>query len=196
MRLLVVISKLRTDAGLPPLVLRELFLAGGGVGGRLTVEDETRWFCCNSVWGLLTLPTFRDGGGGGGAFPPLDPSSPTAILFRRVRLSSLRYGSPSSSTFGESLPVSLITFVSVTCWLCRLEIGGAGGTFRRTDVEGEGGSGVFPALSLSNIDSRSDSCEVLSGAGGSGLFRSVVEGFEAELYVKYCWELNELGVGG
>ena len=74
-------------------------------------------------------------------------------------------------------------------------MGGAGGIFRRSDGTGEGGSGVFPALSLSNIDSRSESCEVRFGAGGSGLFRSVVDGFEIGLKVKYCWELIEPGVG-
>ena len=113
-RLLVFISKLRTDAGLPPLILREVFLAGGGVGGRLTVEADTRWFCSRSLFGLPILPVFRVGGGGG-ALPPLDPSSPTAILLRRKSSNSPRCAFPSSSTLGESLPVSREeTFVSVT----------------------------------------------------------------------------------
>lgn len=53
--------------------------------------------------------------------------------------------------------------------------GGAGAGLRRTDADGEGGSGVLPAASRSKTDSRSDSWLALDGAGGSGLLRSVSE---------------------
>jgi hypothetical protein len=43
---------------------------------------------------------------------------------------------------------------------------------RNKDVDGDNGSGIFPAASLSNMDSRSDSWPARAGAGGSGLFRS------------------------
>lgn len=46
---------------------------------------------------------------------------------------------------------------SDTNWLCRLVSGGAGGVFRVCIEDGDAGSGVLPAASLSNIDSRSDS---------------------------------------
>jgi hypothetical protein len=52
-------------------------------------------------------------------------------------------------------------------------IGGGGAVFLRIDEDGEGGSGVFPAASLSKIDSRSESWLARLGAGGKGLLRSV-----------------------
>jgi hypothetical protein len=52
-------------------------------------------------------------------------------------------------------------------------IGGAGADFFRIDEDGEGGSGVLPAASLSKTDSRSDSWLARFGAGGKGLLRSV-----------------------
>jgi hypothetical protein len=60
-----------------------------------------------------------------------------------------------------------------TNWLCRLVSGGAGGVFRICVDDGDVGSGVLPAASLSNTDSRSDSWLALVGAAGKGLFRSV-----------------------
>lgn len=63
-------------------------------------------------------------------------------------------------------------------------MGGAGAVLRRTEAEGEGGSGVLPNDSLSNIDSRSDSWDDRRGAGGRGLFRSVLERLRGEA-VKY-----------
>jgi hypothetical protein len=44
--------------------------------------------------------------------------------------------------------------------------------------DGDGGSGVFPADSVSNTDSRSESWLRLIGAGGSGLLRSVCDGVD------------------
>lgn len=81
---------------------------------------------------------------------------------------------------------------------CRRAKGGVGGAFLRNDADGDGGSGAFPADSLSNMLSCSASCTGYVGAGGRGLLRSVCERFEAGLAVKKCWELLELelGVGG
>lgn len=78
--------------------------------------------------------------------------------------------------------------------------GGAGGVFRRTEAEGEGGSGVLPRDSLSKTDSRSDSWDALFGAGGRGLLRSVLERLGGEevkngAYCE-CEDVAELGVGG
>lgn len=116
-RLLVLISKLRTDAGLPSLILRALPRAGGGVGGgRLTLEGDTKGLCCGSLVDLLTLPTFLVGGGGGG-FPLFEvgrPSSATAMLFRRLAANSAIPNFTSSSSLGDNLPGSLLYFDSVT----------------------------------------------------------------------------------
>lgn len=65
--------------------------------------------------------------------------------------------------------------VSETGWPWRRPAGGAGAILRRLELEGEGGSGVFPAASVSKMDSRSESWLVRDGAGGRGLLRSVVE---------------------
>ena len=100
----------------------------------------------------------------------------------------------SSSTFGESRPESLrVSFESETSWLCRRASGGAGGVFFRIDAEGDGGSGVLPADSLSNTDSLSDSWLDRVGAGGKGLLRSVKE---RGLELRYTGEVIEPGVGG
>ena len=71
------------------------------------------------------------------------------------------------------MDVGRIALDSDTNWLCRLVSGGAGGVFRVCVEDGDGDSGVLPAASLSNIDSRSDSWLALVGAAGKGLFRSV-----------------------
>lgn len=82
---------------------------------------------------------------------------------------------------GDRRPVSLrvVSFESDTNWLCRLASGGAGGVLRWSDAGGEGGSGVLPADSLSNMDSlSSESWLARVGAGGRGLLRSVWERWE------------------
>lgn len=80
----------------------------------------------------------------------------------------------SSSAFGDNRPESLrVNFDSDTSWLCRLARGIAGGVFFRSEADGDGGSGIFPAASLSNIDSLSESWLDRAGAGGKGLLRSV-----------------------
>ena len=74
----------------------------------------------------------------------------------------------SSSDFGDRRLVSVrVDFGSGMRCECRRLRGGAGACFFRTEVEGEdfrrmeaegdGGSGVFPAASLSNTDSGSES---------------------------------------
>lgn len=73
--------------------------------------------------------------------------------------------------------------------------GGAGGSFLRIEAEGDGGSGILPADSLSNMDSRSDSWEVRFGARGRGLLRSVLDRFGG-LELKIFWDVMEIGVGG
>jgi hypothetical protein len=81
---------------------------------------------------------------------------------------------PSSSIFVGSLTdAGRAALGSGTSWLCRLVSGGAGGVFRGCVEDGDAGSGVLPAASLSNIDSRSDSWLALMGAAGKGLFKSV-----------------------
>jgi hypothetical protein len=67
------------------------------------------------------------------------------------------------------------TLDSETGWPWRRPAGGAGAILRRVEVDGDGGSGVFPAASVSKMDSRSESWLVREGAGGRGLLRSVVE---------------------
>jgi hypothetical protein len=104
----------------------------------------------------------------------------------------------SSSTFGDKRTVSVrdIGLESDTSWLCRRASGGAGGVLRRREADGEGGSGVFPAASLSNILSlSSDSWLARAGAGGRGLLRSVCERC-AGLELKNWLELEEPGVVG
>jgi hypothetical protein len=94
----------------------------------------------------------------------------------------------SSSTFGDNLPESLrVIFESDTSWLCRRVSGRAGGVFFLTDADGDGGSGVLPAASLSNTDSRSESWLTRLGGGGKGLLRSVWARFDSRgLELKYC----------
>ncbi len=98
------------------------------------------------------MPGRREGGGGGAALKLSDRD----LVFC---LFSLPYMlSVSSSTFGDSLPESLrVIFESDIIWLCRRASGGAGGCFLRMEEDGDGGSGVLPAASLSNIDSLSES---------------------------------------
>lgn len=64
---------------------------------------------------------------------------------------------------------------SDTGWPCRRVDGGAGASLRRIEVDGEGGSGVLPAASLSKTDSRSTSWLARDGASGRGLLRSVAD---------------------
>jgi hypothetical protein len=79
---------------------------------------------------------------------------------------------------------------------CRRVEGGAGAVFRRIDAGGEGGSGTFPAASLSNIDSWSESWLNRDGAGGSGLFTSVADRVvpSEKLSVERGAELSNAGV--
>jgi hypothetical protein len=87
-------------------------------------------------------------GGGGGA-----------LAFEcAVEVSWFGMLSPSSSIFGGSLTdVGRSALESDANWLRRLVNGGAGGVFRIDNEDGDGGSGVLPADSLSKTDSRSDS---------------------------------------
>jgi hypothetical protein len=103
-------------------------------------------------------------GGGGGTLTLSDLGLLFSFLLMLI----------SSSTLGDNLPVVLlrVNFDSETSWLCRLVRGGGGAVFRLIDEDGDGGSGVFPAASLSNMDSRSASW-LARGAGGRGLLRSV-----------------------
>lgn len=145
----------------------------GGIGGRDIVD---------MLDGLLD-------GGGGGALALSERGLPISIADIMLELSS--------STLGDRRPLSLRldSFESETSWLCLLAIGGAGGVLRRRDADGEGGSGVFPAASLSKMLSLSESWLARAGAGGSGLLRSVCErceGFELNSWL----ELEEPGVFG
>lgn len=167
-------SILITLVGLPD-VLRELPLAGGVGGGKDTADGEVNILGCV---GLLTL-TGRLLGGGGGALALFDRGRP------RSALAMLGLGLESSSTLGDRRPVSRVIFESETSWLCRRVRGGAGGVFRLIEAGGEQGSGVFPAASLSNTDSLSDSWDARFGAGGRGLLRSVFDRL-AGLEVKNC----------
>ena len=108
-------------------------------------------------------------GGGGGARALSKRGRPMSIADMMLELSS--------STFGDKRPVSfrVASLESETSWLCRLDSGGAGGVLRRREADGEGGSGVFPAASLSKMLSLSDSWLARVGAGGRGLLRSVCE---------------------
>jgi hypothetical protein len=80
---------------------------------------------------------------------------------------------PSSVFVGSLTGAGRAVLGSDTSWLCRLVSGGAGGVFRGCVEDSDAGSGVLPAASLSNIDSRSDSWLALVGAAGKGLFKSV-----------------------
>jgi hypothetical protein len=165
------ISILATLGGRPDVLLKPPLT--GGVGGGKDIEDgEARGFGCEEFRMLTGL--LLGGGGGFALFDRCLPISAAAIL-----------GLPSSSAFGDRRPVSRVILESDTSWLCRRVRGGAGAVFRRIEADGDGGSGVFPAASLSNIDSRSDSWEVRFGAGGSGLLRSVFDRFWG-LEVKNC----------
>ncbi len=126
--------------------------------------EDNGTFCAECA---LTEPIRRDGGGGG-ARPLSDRGrkfSPSGGVVE-----------DSSSGFGDNLDGSLrISLESGNFWLCRRVSGGAGAVFLLTDADGDGGSGVLPAASLSNMDSRSESWLARLGAGGKGLLRSVCE---------------------
>lgn len=157
-------SMLCTEGGLPPEIEREDPRAGGGEGND-TVEGDCGRF---RDGGTLTEPNRREGGGGG-ALPLFD---------RGLEFSSGGGGVlDSSSGFGDNLEVSgRFVLASGIFWLCRRLNGGAGGGFfRGKEASGDGGSGVLPAASLSNMDSRSESWLARLGAGGKGLLRSVCE---------------------
>lgn len=144
--LLGVRSILCIEGGLPPEIERDEPLAGGGEGND-TVEGDGGKF---RDGGTLTEPNRRDGGGGGAL-----PLSDRGLAF------SLGGGvfDGSSSGFGDNLEVSgRCSFASGIFWLCLRLSGGAGGAFFLcSEPSGDGGSGVLPAASLSNIDSRSES---------------------------------------
>lgn len=136
-------SKLKTDGGLPPDRDRDDPRAGGGAGSE-TVDGDVNGVCEDP----LAAPGRREGGGGGALILSVD-----GLLFSCIGI----LGS-SSSGFGDNLAeLLLVSFDSDTIWLCRRARGGAGGFFLRMDEDGDGGSGVFPADSLSKTDSRSDS---------------------------------------
>lgn len=159
-------SILWTDGGLPLDVEREEPRTGGG-DGRETVDGEDNGTFCEEL--CRTEPIRRDGGGGG-ARPLSDRGRVFSVGGVNVALED------SSSGFGDNLDGSLkFRFESGTFWLCRRASGGAGAAFLRKEADGDGGSGVLPAASLSNIDSRSESWLARLGAGGSGLFRSVCD---------------------
>ncbi len=168
----VEVSRLTTDGGLPDAKCLEDPRDGGG-GGSNVADGEVSGGLLG-LWDEARIdPSRRDGGGGGALVLserglPLD-SDPSMFEV-------------SSSAFGESLPESLrLNFESWTSWLCRRDSGGAGGVFFLMDDDGDGGSGVLPAASLSNTDSLSDSWLARFGAGGRGLLRSV---WERELELK------------
>lgn len=162
--LFVDISRLMTEGGLPPDECLVDPRAGGGAGRDIEDGDVN-----GGEEGSCKIPLMEAGrrdGGGGGALPLPDLGLPPA--------SASDIDIVSSSTFGESLPeLLLFSLESEIIWLRRRAIGGTGGVFLRIDEDGEGGSGVFPAASLSNTDSLSDSWLARFGAGGSGLLRSV-----------------------
>lgn len=66
-------------------------------------------------------------------------------------------------------------FGSVTGFPWRRAEGGAGASLRRSELDGEGGSGAFPTDSRSKTDSRSESWLAREGSGGRGLLRSVAD---------------------
>lgn len=137
-----------TEGGLPPDECLVDPLAGGGAG-KDTEDGDVNGSGERSCETAL-METGRRDGGGGGALPLPDLGLPPP--------STSDIDIVSSSTFGESLPeLLLFSLESETIWLRRRAMGGAGGVFLRIDEDGEGGSGVFPAASLSNTDSRSDS---------------------------------------
>jgi hypothetical protein len=164
--LFVAISKLLIEGGLPVDDFLDKPRAGGGAV-RDIVDAEGDGATCDEV---RRIDADRRDGGGGGALPLSERGLPASGT------SNLPF--PSSSTFGESLPeLLLFSFESVTKWLCLRVTGGAGRVFSFiADDDGEGGSGIFPADSLSNTDSRSESWLRRFGAGGSGLLRSVCDG--------------------
>lgn len=155
-------STLTKEGALPPERDRDDPRAGGGVGNE--VDDGLLKAVCEAP--LWIDPGLREGGGGG---PLID--SDEGRLFSNAGNSE-----ESSSGLGDNrIDDPLESFDSATIWLCRRASGGAGGFFRVMNADGDGGSGVFPADSLSNTDSRSESWLALFGAGGRGLLRSVWE---------------------
>jgi hypothetical protein len=180
-------SMLRTEGGFLDAVFEEPRV--GGRGGREAVDGDVKLV----VIGLevFRIEPERREGGGGGVRPLSDrgrvisgpitvdmadfPLSDRGRVFSIPMVDMLGLGI-SSSTFGDSRPDPLrLSLDSETIWLCRRVSGGAGGVLRFRDEEGEGGSGVLPAASLSKTDSRSESWLVRFGAGGRGLLRSVCE---------------------
>jgi hypothetical protein len=158
------ISRLLILGGRPDIDLDEP--RAGGTGGNDIVDGLV-----SGVWWLdpLRLAGLLDGGGGG-ARALSERGLPISIADIILELSS--------SAFGDKRPVSfrVVSFESDTSWLCRLASGGAGGVLRRREADGEGGSGVLPADSLSKMLSlSSDSWLARAGAGGRGLLRSVCE---------------------
>lgn len=165
-RLLFVMSRLRTDEGLPEEECRDVPRAGGGAGnGAVDGDDNGEW--CEE----LEVAAGRRDGGGGGTLALLERGRPVS---NTADISLSR-----SSTLGETLTEVLrARLESGIRWLCRRLMGGAGGVFRFMGGNGEVGSGIFPAASLSKIDSRSESLLARFGAGGRGLLRSDCEGVE------------------
>ena len=138
-RLLLDKSTLKTDAG------RDDPRAGGVGAGSEIAEGELNGVLCE--W-PLTDPGLLEGGGGG------------ALALSDLGRFSFIVIFASSSALSKSLPGSLLATLDFdTIWLCRRVIGGAGAAFFLIERVGEGerGSGRFPAASLSNIDSRSES---------------------------------------
>jgi hypothetical protein len=161
--LIVDTSRLITEGGLPDIECLDDPRVGGGAGSDTAEGDDNGKWCEEP-----RVDTGRLDGGGGGALPLSERGLPDVSIAAILTLSS--------STLGDNLPELLllrVNFESDTSWLCLRARGGAGGVFFRIDDDGDGGSGVFPAASLSNTDSRSESWLALFGAGGRGLLRSV-----------------------
>jgi hypothetical protein len=184
--LLVDISKLCTEAGLPEEYFLDAPRAGGGTGKDTADGNEI-----GKLWELPRVEGGRRDGGGGGALTLSERGRPVDTIDPAIETLS------SSSGFRGSLADLLrFSFESDTIWLRRRAIGGAGGVFLLIDEDGDGGSGVFPAASLSKTDSRSKSWLALFGAGGSGLLRSVKEGLEYTGLGLEWFCVAETGVGG
>lgn len=156
------ISMLDTDGGRPDAD-RVDPRGGGGVGVGVRVGEGC---IADEPDGIRIDPGLRVGGSGG------------ALKLSALDLLVLVVSSfeSSSSGFGERRFESLReTGGSATRWLCLLARGGAGGVFLRGDEDGDGGSGILPAASLSKTDSRSRSLLARLGGAGRGLLRSVWE---------------------
>lgn len=119
---------------------------------------------------FLMEPGRRSGGGGGALMVAcwlVEGCNDDRSCIELLRLSSPMLVSRLGGRCGE--------FGSATGTPWRRAEGGAGAVLRRSELDGEGGSGAFPTDSRSKMDSRSDSWLAREGLGGRGLFRSVAD---------------------